>query len=319
VALVVAASLAACGGGSPPYEPGRQAVAHVEVGDWNPGETVAPSQGWPWPTMSDVPPFPGTLDPASYRTGQLDVGDGGLGSYTLDFIGVSYKQFQAYAMLLRSRGFTLEGLVYYNSDEAGARAKGAAGIVDQLVAVKDTRTLMIWAPSQDPGSVRFDISGLTQAELDAIPLRTQGPMVGVGANGETYLISGQPIPSRSVPPMPTMPGVGGSVAPGEWPSGWADVVPEPTGCVIDPDGTVIAEADHLYVVCLFPDADVNNHQAMIRAYVAQLTAAGFTLVSQVESKTVPDGVALVNLSKGSVAVTLSDTEPTGMTVVGTRS
>jgi hypothetical protein len=319
-ASLVLAAVVGCGGGHP-YEPGRQAVVHVEIGAWNPGETVAPSQGWPWPQMSDIPPFPGTLDPSSYRYGQVTVGSSGRAGYTLYFNGVTYKQFQAYAMLLRAAGYRLQGDVYYNSDEDAARARGAAGQIDQLVATKDPRALRIWAPSPPSGSVRFDISGLSQEEVDAIPTQSLARNVGVGPNGETYIISAPPIPTQSVPAMssmPAMPSSGASTAPGQWPAEWADLVPEPEDCVIDPHGITVVSAESMYVVCVFPDGDVGKHQDMIKAYVVQLTAAGFTLVSETKSATVPDGLSVVTLSKGSVSVTISDTEPTGMTIVGVR-
>jgi hypothetical protein len=304
--LVLASAVLGCGSGSS-YEPGRQGVVHVEIGEWNPGETVAPSQGWPW-NMADVPPFPGTLDTSSLGTGHLGVGDSGYGSCTLNFLGVTHKQFQAYAMLLRANGFQLEGLVYYNSDENAAKAKGEAGQIDQLVAVKSPRTLTIWAPSGDGGAVRFDISGLTQPELDAIPVRE------LGGN-----VSGNPIPSgHTNPSMPTMPSPDGSIAQDEWPAGWAADVPEPQGCVIDPLGHITADANYMYVVCAFPDADVGHHQDMIKAYVAQLKSAGFAVQSQSPSSVVPGGLEFVTLIKGSVTVAISDTEPIGMTVVGMR-
>jgi hypothetical protein len=52
--------------------------------------------------------------------------------------------------------------------------------------------------------------------------------------------------------------------------------------------------------------------------VAQLKSAGLAVQSQSPSSGVPGGLEFVTLIKGSVTVAISDTEPIGMTVVGTR-
>jgi hypothetical protein len=299
VAALVLAAAAGCGDNKPAYDPGRQGVVSVEIGDWNPGQTVAPSQGWPWPNMTDVPPFPGTVDAGtSTLTGRVTVGAGG-GSLTLTITGVSHEQFQAYAMLLRRSGYQVSGLNYYNSDPDAARARAARGDVDEVVATKGSRRLDIHAPSN--GRVRFTIQGLTQAEVDALPTQNTGANLVVGASGETYLVSVRPIPTST-----------GISASHDWPAAWADRVPKPADCVIEANGVAAAGADMLYVTCAYTDTDTAKHEAALKTYEAQLVAAGYTLVS--ESKAAGGGVGVAILTKDTVTVTLMNAEPEGMIV-----
>jgi hypothetical protein len=315
--LVLAIAAVGCGGSNKPaYEPGRQQVMSVEIGDWQVSETVAPGQGWPWPDMADVPPFPGTMAKgASFVHGFQVNGENRMGA-TLSFDGVTSEQFRAYAMLLRQNGYQVGGLIYYNTDQEAAARRGAAGDVDRVVATKGPRRFTISAPSAPNGNVRFDFDGLTQDELAAIPTQEIHDDIVVGPNGETYKISARPIPSTSIV-MPTLPPVGGSPSAlasgsGSWPAAWAGRVPEPAGCVIKPGAIRSATASLLYLTCSYADADLQHHQAFIAAYEEKLVAAGFTVTD--EQKDGTSSIGLIILTKGSLRVTVMNAEPEGMIV-----
>jgi hypothetical protein len=246
LAVVLAIGLAGCGSGGSSSDEGGN-------GGDNPSDFVRPSipgsgpQAWPSAMPSDIPYFPGQLD--MFMPQRRQSGD----SYgvRMFFTSVTKQMLDDYVETLRQEGWTLKPEVYYTPPETeeDAAERAARGDYDAWIARKGTRVLTITVPSSDGDEVTFDVDGLTEAESDALP-------------GMDDFIEGLPTPT----PWPAQ----------TWPPEWAGKVPEPHGCTVGANGNLTSSSSNLYVACGYPDADPDHHQAIIDAYLAELTAAGFT-------------------------------------------
>jgi len=248
--------------------PADQTGIPVDVTTGNAGDATA-AAGWPAGSPSDIPPFPGALQPNFWSPRQTQAGY----AIRLFFSGVSQAGFAGYLAELRGADFHLQGYVLYSEgqSEQDAQARAASGDVDEVVATKDRYTLTISAPGSD-GTVSFDVDGLTQAEALAM--------------GTNTFVAPTPRQETAAP----------------WPADWVAKLPQPDGCTVA-GGAGPSSATSLFASCRYPGTDQAGQEAIAAAYKAKLLAAGFTDQSNAGGgiPAIPGSFALV---KGTISVTV---------------
>ncbi len=115
-----------------------------------------------------------------------------------------------------------------------------------------------------------------------------------------------------------------------WPAAWANDVPTPRGCTLDPQPMDLT-SNSLMMACVYPDQDATRHQQVFDDYAALLASAGFTSAmgagaippgsdSETSRIPAPPPVAIATFTRGTLSVSVvGEGAPNGMRIQITSS